>query len=440
VTSTQTLLYAAESDVTIERVRALVQRVGPESPTVEYKQQMANTVARGVAALANTYGGILLIGVTDDRRIVGVEEKTISAVAEHCAAKIEPPWVPEIIPVSLGAGSDRYVLVLRVVPSQYRRPLLVDGVAYVRHQNTSHPADWQRLADLFAEASAAQPGDIWDIRRPDVPHATSDGSDSTVDFVMRSGLNVAAAHEAKWRPMSERTVAAFTDGLNRSPLHSVLASLAMAGASTGGLNPFHRRGLNRARMVRLEWSGMPDGWPSDRPRPVEACARADVPGGYGDASTHLAVQIDVVVRLGAVAELAQERLDRPVPPWRLSVPQASELVDALLATLTSGEVVAPVADLAGVDVTSVPQPRVLHLVTARPVTEVLHLNGLRPIPDAGTSMGAHLLADPALDLADTTDRRTQVWMWLAQIALDGGLQGMEQVLDQLNAAAGAGRS
>jgi hypothetical protein len=37
---------------------------------------------------------------------------------------------------------------------------------------------------------------------------------------------------------------------------------------------------------------------------VEACARADVPGGYGDASTHLAVQIDVVVRLGAVAELA----------------------------------------------------------------------------------------------------------------------------------------
>lgn len=133
-------------------------------------------------------------------------------------------------------------------------------------------------------------------------------------------------------------------------------------------------------------------------------------------------------------------MDRPVPPWRLSVPQASELVDALLATLTSGEVVAPVADLAGVDVAGVPQPRVLHLVTARPVTEVLHLNGLRPIPDAGTSMGAHLLADPALDLADTTDRRAQVRMWLAQIALDGGLQGMEQVLDQLNAAARAGRS
>lgn len=185
---------------------------------------------------------------------------------------------------------------------------------------------------------------------------------------------------------------------------------------------------------------MPDGWPSDRPRPVEACARVDVPGGYGDASTHLAVQIDVVVRLGAVAELAQERMGRPLPPWRLSVPQLSELVDALLATLTSGEVAAPVADLAGVDVTSVPQPRVLHLVTARPVTDVLHLNGLRPLPEAGTSMGAHLLADPAFDLADAADRRAQVRMWLAQIALDGGLQGMEQVLDQLDAAAGAGRS
>jgi hypothetical protein len=51
------LLYAAESDVTIERVRALVKQVGPEAPTIEYKEQMADSIARGVAALANTYGG-----------------------------------------------------------------------------------------------------------------------------------------------------------------------------------------------------------------------------------------------------------------------------------------------------------------------------------------------------------------------------------------------
>ena len=164
VTSTQSLLYAAESDITIERVRALVKQVGPESPTIEYKEQMTDTIAKGVAALANTYGGLLLVGVTDDRIVRGVKEKTIESVAEHCAAKIEPPWVPEIIPVPLGQGSGLYVLVLRVVPGHHPRPLLVNGVAYVRHQNTSHPADWQRLRDLFTEAAA-------DARRGRVGHS-----------------------------------------------------------------------------------------------------------------------------------------------------------------------------------------------------------------------------------------------------------------------------
>ena len=71
----------------------------------------------------------------------------------------------------------------------------------------------------------------------------------------------------------------------------------------------------------------------------------------------------------------------------------------------------------------------MHMVTARPVTEVLDTTGLTPIPSAGNSMGAHLLADPALDLTDDKDREEQVRRWLAQIALDAGLTGMEQALE-----------
>lgn len=146
VASTQSLLYAAEIG-RHDRAGARSGEAGRAgSATIEYKEQMADSIARGVAALANTYGGLLLVGVTDTSRIVkGVKERTIESVAEHCAAKIEPPWVPPIIPVPLGQGSDLYVLVLRVIPGQHPRPLLVDGVAPVRHQNTTHPADWQRL-------------------------------------------------------------------------------------------------------------------------------------------------------------------------------------------------------------------------------------------------------------------------------------------------------
>jgi schlafen family protein len=435
VASTQSLLYAAESDVTIERVRALVKQVGPEAPTIEYKEKMADTIARGVAALANTYGGLLLVGVTDNRDVRGVKEKTIEAVAEHCQAKIEPPWVPPIIPVPLGQGSDLYVLVLRVVPGQHVRPLLVDGVAYVRHQSTTHPADWQRLRDLYAEADAVVQNDAWTIQAPSLPQGADGTSDSTVDLVIRSGLDFPVAREAKWRPLSEKTVDAFTRALTQSPLTRTMATIALDGA-TGGSDGFSPEGLNRSRTVTVKWWCAPGGsWPQDKRKPVEATVRLTVPGSYGQVNQNLRVEIDVVVRHSILAEILGERSTNGqsivLPVWRITAQQLGDFVDALLATLSSTDVVVPLAELAGVDPIAVPQPRVLHMVTTRPVTEVLDTTGLRPIPDAGRSMGAHLLADPARDLADEDDRREQVAAWLTQIALDAGLRGMEQLLHRL---------
>ena len=43
-------------------------------------------------------------------------------------------------------------------------------------------------------------------------------------------------------------------------------------------------------------------------------------------------------------------------------------------------------------------------------------------------MGAHVLADPAIDLADPGERRAQVDRWLEQIALDAGLTGMQRIV------------
>ena len=425
VTSPQALLYAAASDITIERVRALVKQVGPESPTIEYKEQMADTIAKGVAALANTYGGLLLVGVSDDRIVRGVKEKTIESVAEHCAARIEPPWVPEIIPVALGQGSGLYVLVLRVVPGRHPRPLLVDGVAYVRHQNTSHPADWQRLRDLFTQAAGGGQDDVWDLRAPDLPRGADGTTDDTVDFILRSGLNFTVAPEATWRPLPERTVTAFTGALNASPLNSALRSLSIGGALNGGMNPFHRQGHNRSRTVRLAWWGAPGGWPDGWPGRVEATARLEVPGGYGRSATHIQAEIDVVVRYSAAVEIARQRdaggLNMLPPHWRVPPQQLGELIGSVLETLTCKDVAGPLAELAGIDVLAVPQPRVMHMVTVRPVTEVLDTTWLRPIPEAGDSRGAHLLADPALDLADDGERSEQVRRWLIQIALDAGL-------------------
>jgi hypothetical protein len=70
----------------------------------------------------------------------------------------------------------------------------------------------------------------------------------------------------------------------------------------------------------------------------------------------------------------------------------------------------------------------MHVVTGRSFTEALDTTGLVPISGAGYSGSAHLLANPALDLAANGDRVEQVNRWLVQIALDAGLAGMENVL------------
>ncbi|WP_035838854.1 ATP-binding protein [Kitasatospora azatica] len=425
MTSTQPLLYAAPSAFTIERVRTLVQQVGPEAPTVEYKEKPGPTLARGVAALANTYGGLLLVGVNDHRKITGVREKAIEAVAEHCAAKIEPPWTPEIIPVPLNDGSDLFVLVLRIVPGTHPRPLLVDGVAYVRHQNTTHPADWQRLGELFAE-QAATPEAVWHLQAPQIPQQAAGGADEAVDFVLRSGVSLPVAAAAVWRPLSERAVTALAGALDGSRLAIVMAGMALGPSGTGGMSGFRRAGLNRSRSVRLAWSACPDTWPADRPRPIEAQATLEVPGGYGTFGQHLTLQVDVTVRTSTIAAGLWQPVHRPV-----TLPETAHLIDALAEALTTPDLIAALAELAGVDAYAVPQPRNLHLVTARPLTSVLDTAALTAVPDAGTSRGAHLLADPAHDLADPTQRWTQVLQWLEQITLDGGLTGAERLLQHL---------
>jgi hypothetical protein len=283
--------------------------------------------------------GLLLVGVTDDTPIVkGVKEKTIEAVAEHCAAKIEPPWVPPITAVPLGQGSDLYVLVLRVVPGQCSRPLLVDGAAPVRHQNTTHPADWQRLKDMFAEADAVLPDNPWIIQAPDLPQGADGTSDATVDLVIRSGLDFPVSREAKWRPLSEKTVAAFAGALNRSPFKDAMVGIALEGAPSGGSSDFSQEGLNRSYRVTLKWWCAPGGsWPEGKPKPVEATVRLEVPGSYGSVNQNLHVEIDVVVRRSVLVEIMRERSTNgqqvTVPLWRITTQQLSTLLDGMLATI-----------------------------------------------------------------------------------------------------------
>ncbi|WP_433474936.1 AlbA family DNA-binding domain-containing protein [Spirillospora sp. CA-142024] len=422
--------------MTIDQIRRLVAMVGPESPTLEYKADMSTSIAKAVAALANTYGGLVLVGVTDDRKVTGVKEKTLERVSEHCHSAIEPPWVPEIVPVPMDDDSGKYVLVIRVVPGVGPRPLLIEGAAPVRHHNTTHPASWQQLAALFAESDTQVQSDPWAIRPPNAPRDSFGDADEHVDLSIRSGLNIAIDPRAAWLPLREQDVNQLADALNGSDLVGQLTDLISGGGGCS-IRKFHRRGHNRSRTIRLQWQGLPPGWTSSHPVPVEALLSAEVPGGYGQTATHLLVHLDVTIRIANWLRMQEthwvpangSQQDRPEPDWQINVEELGGLMDALVAALVDQHVVSSLAELAQIDSLAVPQPRVLHMVTARrPIPQILDTGRLTAIPEAGNSHGAHLLADPGLDLTDPGSRHDQVDAWLVQTALDAGLLGMEELL------------
>jgi hypothetical protein len=94
------------------------------------------------------------------------------------------------------------------------------------------------------------------------------------------------------------------------------------------------------------------------------------------------------------------------------------------------------ADLADVDVVLVPQPTALHFVGGSPAEEVLNLYSLRPIEGAGTSFGAHMPANPSVDLGNPSERHQQIDDWLQQMARDSGFLGMERVLEEYHKTIG----
>ncbi len=119
-----------------------------ETETVEFKERFppnANDVAKEVAAFANSKGGILFIGVTDDKKIIGIEQpdkivQRITGVVRQC----DPPLQPRIKTVHL---QNKGVIVVLV--SRHNVPVSVNGKFYVRVGTSAVPATSRDLTKLL---------------------------------------------------------------------------------------------------------------------------------------------------------------------------------------------------------------------------------------------------------------------------------------------------
>lgn len=140
---------------------------GGESQTVEFKRRFSSPekIARELCAFANTEGGYLLLGVDDDRRIVGVEseKQDIELLTLVCSFYIEPPLDATIWVTSL-EGKDIVVVYIAPSPNRPHRVVtpgrrLHPGSVFIRYKDQSVLAS-REMARLLA------------AQRPDAPPVT----------------------------------------------------------------------------------------------------------------------------------------------------------------------------------------------------------------------------------------------------------------------------
>ncbi|MFD6465622.1 AlbA family DNA-binding domain-containing protein [Streptomyces goshikiensis] len=428
------LFAASAADLTIERIRALAARPDQvESLTLEFKREYSKSLLTTIAAMANTYGGMILVGINDRAepgvdRVVGTDAQvTIDKVASGCREKFDPPWEPTFVPVPFDDDSGLSVVVIRVDANTVPRPLLIDLKAPIRLSGQNSTADRDRLLKLAREEPSA--GVLPMGQHVMSPNLDRDREGNpAADFILRTGINLPMGEAGAWRPLSERTVAALAQTLNNSAFPAALQTLGHGSfsSSTG----FQQHGYNRSRTARLVYRALSD---SSVPHPVEAVVTVALPEVYGTSTTATAtVAIDVISRVRRYADTF-DKVGLPGEEYRYPVPNLLDLLEGILKTTVDPKVVAEIARITDIDAALVAQPRELHLVADRQVKELLRTEGLQEIPDAGASAGGVFRANPALDLRDTADCQEQVDDWIRQLGLDAGLTGMEALVESYRA-------
>jgi len=127
-----------------------------ESEILELKKSTAQLrrAAETLCGMLNGSGGIVLIGVTPEGRIVGqaISDKTLREVAAMLG-NFEPPVSIAQTRVALGNGKE--VLVLEAIPNPESRPYAFDGRPYQRIGSTTSimpQATCQRLLNERAHS------------------------------------------------------------------------------------------------------------------------------------------------------------------------------------------------------------------------------------------------------------------------------------------------
>jgi Putative DNA-binding domain len=338
--SWHSLLSCAQADVTIERLRSLAATTGTEPLTVDFKEKATPRIAECVASMANAYGGLTLVGITDtDRKIVGVKAEVMAHVADMLATRLDPAdWLPEMFEVPLGDDQPGlYVLVIRIRPELTPRPVMVQRTIGsgadkstifwipVRIPGGTRQATRAEMAALFADqpAGGAAVAGYWDLDAPRIRTANDGSPDPAIDMMLKTGLRITPGPACPGRPLSEAVIDELAKAIDDSPLAITLYDLTSLPGLIGrtrltGLSNTQRRGRpNTSGTATLVWEIASD------PSPFTMTIRVESPGQYGHTHIQaLSITLEVTSRLSAWRHSRHS----PQPPPPTGVPRAFRTV------------------------------------------------------------------------------------------------------------------
>ena len=117
-----------------------------ENERLEFKSKVNNDLGEEVCALANAFGGLLMIGVDDDGNVVGCDVKASKERISQFITGIVPPVKVTFETVAV---DEKRILVVTV--PQTKMLCSIGGTAFVRIGNSKRPLSMQEIFMLGAE-------------------------------------------------------------------------------------------------------------------------------------------------------------------------------------------------------------------------------------------------------------------------------------------------
>jgi len=171
--------------MTISELKKIISQ--GEGEQVEFKSTFGNDVIETLVAFSNSKGGRVLLGVSDKKRISGIDlgQETVQNLLNEIKSKTNPPIIPEVDIVKT-PGKEVVVLTVQEYPI---KPVSTRGRYYKRIVNSNHILSTTEVVNIHLQSFNTS----WDYHlnsQFSIKDISFDKVQSVIDFLNAAGVMI----------------------------------------------------------------------------------------------------------------------------------------------------------------------------------------------------------------------------------------------------------